>query len=74
MYDVNRDKALTLAVIGELPLKEGINLAAAHVDVPRIDPSKTRCTRIRRSLCSRPTITAVLKYQWVAIPSRSGFS
>ena len=37
IYVVNRDKAMMLAVIGKNSLEEGIRLAAAHVDNPRLD-------------------------------------
>ena len=37
IYYVNRNKAMILAVIGQKSLEEGIRLAAAHVDNPRLD-------------------------------------
>ncbi|NMD44430.1 MAG: aminopeptidase, partial [Clostridiales bacterium] len=37
IYYVNRNKALILAVIGEKPLAEGMNISAAHIDSPRLD-------------------------------------
>jgi aspartyl aminopeptidase len=37
VYFNNRGRALMLAVIGSQPLSSGINLAAAHVDSPRLD-------------------------------------
>ena len=37
IYMVNRNKAMLLAVIGQRSLDEGIRLAAAHVDNPRLD-------------------------------------
>ena len=37
VYLNNRDKALVLAVIGEKPVAEGVSVAAAHVDSPRLD-------------------------------------
>jgi len=37
IYMVNRGKAMMLAVIGKNSLEEGIRLAAAHVDNPRLD-------------------------------------
>lgn len=69
VYDVNRDKALTLAVIGELPLKEGINLAAAHVDVPRIDLKQNPLYEDSEiALFKTHYYGGIKKYQWVAIP------
>ncbi len=37
VYKSIRGKALMLAVIGRKPLSEGANIAAAHVDSPRLD-------------------------------------
>ena len=37
VYRVNRNKAITLAVIGQKPLAEGVRIAAAHIDNPRLD-------------------------------------
>ena len=37
IYSSVGGKALLLAVVGKRPLNEGVNIAAAHVDSPRID-------------------------------------
>ncbi|MDR0936963.1 MAG: aminopeptidase [Oscillospiraceae bacterium] len=37
IYSVNRGKAITLAVIGSEPLSNGVNIAGAHIDAPRLD-------------------------------------
>ena len=37
IYCINRRKAMLLAVMGQESLAEGMNLLAAHIDVPRID-------------------------------------
>ncbi len=37
VYVNNRDKALILAVIGERPITDGVSIAAAHIDSPRLD-------------------------------------
>ena len=37
VYVNNRGKALILAVIGSHPLTDGVSIAAAHVDSPRLD-------------------------------------
>ena len=37
VYLNNRGKALLLAVIGSEPIEKGVNIAAAHIDSPRID-------------------------------------
>ena len=37
VYRVNRGKAIILAVIGKKSVDNGVNLAAAHIDSPRLD-------------------------------------
>ena len=37
LYFNNRGKALYIIVVGKKPLEEGLSIAAAHVDSPRID-------------------------------------
>ena len=37
VYVNNRNKALLLAVIGSRPIADGVSIAAAHIDSPRLD-------------------------------------
>ena len=37
VYEVLRGKAVNLAVIGQKPLSQGVRIAAAHIDNPRLD-------------------------------------
>ena len=37
VYVNNRNKALLLAVIGSRPITDGVSIAAAHIDSPRLD-------------------------------------
>ena len=37
VYVNNRGKALLLAVIGSRPITDGVSIAAAHIDSPRLD-------------------------------------
>ena len=37
VYYSNRGKALLLAVIGSRPITDGVSIAAAHIDSPRLD-------------------------------------
>lgn len=37
VYVNNRNKALMLAVIGSRPITDGVSIAAAHIDSPRLD-------------------------------------
>jgi len=35
-YDVNRDRSITLIVIGKKPLEQGTRIVGAHIDAPRL--------------------------------------
>ena len=37
VYRVTRGKAIHFAVIGSAPLDQGVSIAAAHIDSPRLD-------------------------------------
>jgi len=69
VYVSNRGKALMLAVIGEKPLSEGLVVAAAHVDAPRLD-LKPNPVYEDTELCYLKThyYGGIKKYQWTAIP------
>ena len=36
-YIVNRDRSIFLGIMGKQPIEEGMHIAAAHIDSPRID-------------------------------------
>ncbi len=69
IYINNRGKAIILAIIGKKPLSEGINIAAAHIDSPRID-FKQMPLYESEGLCLFKThyYGGIKKYQWTAIP------
>ncbi len=69
VYVNNRDKALILAVIGEKPLTEGVSIAAAHIDSPRLD-LKPNPLYEDSDLAYFDThyYGGIKKYQWTAIP------
>lgn len=69
IYFSNRDKALMLAVIGKRPLSEGVNIAAAHVDSPRLDLKQVPVYE-DNNLCYFKThyYGGIKKYQWLTIP------
>lgn len=69
VYLVNRGKALILAVIGEKPIEEGVSIAAAHVDSPRLD-LKPNPLYEDNDLAYFDThyYGGIKKYQWTAIP------
>lgn len=69
VYAVNRNKALILAVIGSRPLTDGVSIAAAHIDSPRID-LKPNPVYESQNLCYFDThyYGGIKKYQWTTIP------
>lgn len=69
LYLISRNKTIAAAVIGKLPLPEGVNLIGSHVDAPRLD--------LRPNPLYEDSEMALLKtryyggikpYQWVSIP------
>ncbi len=69
IYYVNRGKALTLAVIGSEPLSSGLNIAAAHVDAPRLDLKQVPLYEDGElAFLKTHYYGGIKKYQWLAIP------
>ena len=69
VYSCNRGKALMLAVIGQRSLADGVVIAGAHVDAPRLDLKQTPMYE-SDELCYFRThyYGGIKKYQWVTIP------
>ncbi len=69
LYLSNRGKAVMLAHIGLAPLAEGVQLAAAHIDSPRLD-LKPNPLYEDSELAYFKThyYGGIRKYQWVTIP------
>ena len=69
VYVNNRGKALILAVIGEKPPEEGVSIAVAHIDSPRLD-LKPNPLYEDSELAYFDThyYGGIKKYQWTAIP------
>ncbi len=69
LYHCNRGKAVMLAHIGRKPLSEGVQLAAAHIDSPRLD-LKPNPLYEDSELAYFKThyYGGIRKYQWVTIP------
>ena len=62
-------KALFLAVIGERPIVDGLNIAGAHVDSPRLDLKQLPLYESEEmALFKTHYYGGVKKYQWVATP------
>ena len=69
VYVNNRGKMLMLAVIGKESLAQGVHIAAAHVDSPRLDLKPTPLYE-ENELAYLKThyYGGIRKYQWVSIP------
>jgi aspartyl aminopeptidase len=69
VYCSIRGKALMLAVIGKRSMSEGINIAAAHVDAPRLDLKQVPLYEDNEiALFKTHYYGGIRKYQWVTIP------
>ena len=65
----NRGKALMLAVAGKKPMSEGVVVAAAHVDAPRLDLKQTPLYEDNElAFFKTHYYGGIKKYQWTAIP------
>ena len=64
----NRGKALMLAVVGKKPMSEGVVVAAAHVDAPRLDLKQTPLYEDNElAFFKTHYYGGIKKYQWTAI-------
>lgn len=62
-------KSLLLALIGEDPIEEGMNILGAHVDSPRIDlKQNTLYEDTGMALLDTHYYGGIKEYQWVTIP------
>lgn len=69
VYIVNRDKAIGLAVIGKSGTDNGVRLAIAHIDSPRIDLKPNPLYQDGGlALFKSHYYGGIKKYQWTAIP------
>ncbi|MCI9352446.1 MAG: aminopeptidase, partial [Lawsonibacter sp.] len=69
VYQVNRGKAITLAVIGKKPLSEGARIGAAHIDSPRLDLKQNPLYEAEElAFLKTHYYGGLRKYQWVTIP------
>lgn len=69
VYYINRDKAIALAVIGKNGTKNGVKLAIAHIDSPRVD-LKPNPLYEDNNLAYFKThyYGGIKKYQWTVMP------
>ena len=69
IYYNNRDKAIILAVVGSEPIENGVHLAAAHIDSPRIDLKQNPLYEDNEiALFKTHYYGGIKKYQWATIP------
>lgn len=69
IYRVNRDKAVMLAVMGSEALERGVNIAAAHIDSPRLDLKQNPLYESDElAFFKTHYYGGIRKYQWVTIP------
>ena len=69
LYHCNRGKAVMLAHIGRKPLSEGIQLAAAHIDSPRLDLKPNPLYEDSELVYFKTHYYGgIRKYQWVTMP------
>ena len=68
-YYVNRKKAVILGVMGKKPLSEGVRIAVAHIDSPRIDLKQRPLYEADElALFKTHYYGGIKKYQWTTIP------
>lgn len=69
VYRNNREKSIILCVKGKRPINEGVRIAVAHIDSPRVDLKQ--CPVYEDSdiaLFKTHYYGGIKKYQWTAIP------
>lgn len=65
----NRGKSVILAVIGKRNVEEGVRIAAAHIDSPRLDLKPNPLYEdAELALLKTHYYGGIKKYQWTAIP------
>lgn len=69
VYYANRGKAIILCVKGRRPINEGVRIAAAHIDSPRIDLKQCPVYEDgSMAFFKTHYYGGIKKYQWTAIP------
>lgn len=69
VYFNNRGKALAVAVIGKNPIENGVRIAAAHIDSPRLDLKPNPLYQSEElALFKTHYYGGIKKYQWTTIP------
>lgn len=69
IYKIQHNKAVIAAVIGKKPLLEGVKIAAAHIDSPRLDLKPNPLYESdEMAFFKTHYYGGIKKYQWTAIP------
>lgn len=68
-YDINRDRTITLIVIGTQPMVDGFRIVGAHVDSPRIELKGRPLYEMEGFALFQTYVHGGIKnYQWVNLP------
>lgn len=69
VYTQNREKNVTLAVIGREPMWHGMNIIGSHLDSPRLDLKPNPLYEDQNlALMKTHYYGGIKKYQWTAVP------
>lgn len=69
IYRNNRGKSVVAAIIGTVPVEDGVRLCAAHIDSPRLDLKQNPLYEDNEiALFKTHYYGGIKKYQWTAIP------
>lgn len=69
VYSINRKKSVLMAVMGQQPMAEGVNIVGAHIDAPRIDLKQNPLYEdTDLALFKTHYYGGIKKYQWTTIP------
>ena len=69
VYWVNREKSMYLAIIGEEPIENGLNIIGAHADSPRLDLKPNPLYEDTEfAYFKTHYYGGIKKYQWTTIP------
>ena len=69
LCDVNKEKSVSLAILGKAPLAEGLRIIVSHIDSPRIDLKQNPLyEELDLALFRTHYYGGIKKYQWVTIP------
>jgi len=68
-YDVNRDRSISLIVVGRVPVEEGFHVIGAHIDSPRLELKPRAMYEKEGFVLFQTNFHGGIKtYQWTNIP------